>query len=134
MQSKQLSHADTLPQETKCALYQVIKATPLRTSLFSPHQLDSQLTSHRKQESSSANQVPKVQSKSNRNKQGSAKPKKTKSTQRSFPSNTQKENAFVTGKVNDCPTKPLVDSGACISVINFEFIKKVLQKMTPNKR
>ena len=71
--------------------------------------------------------MPKVQSKSNR-KQGSAKPKKTKSTQRSFPSSTQQENAFVTGKVNDCPTKLLVFSGACISVINYEFIKKVLQK------
>ena len=33
--------------KTKCALYQVMKPTPLQTSLFSPHQLSSQLTSHR---------------------------------------------------------------------------------------
>lgn len=38
---------------------------------------------------SSANEVTKVRSNSNRNKQGSAKPKKTKSTQRSFPSVTK---------------------------------------------
>ena len=37
------------------------------------------------QEISSANEVTKVRSNSNRNKQGSAKPKKTKSTQRNFP-------------------------------------------------
>ena len=47
IQSKQLSHTATLPQKTKCALYQVMKPTPLQTSLFSPHQLSSQLTSHR---------------------------------------------------------------------------------------
>ena len=45
--TKQTVVTHSLPQKTKCALYQVMKPTPLQTSLFSPHQLSSQLTSHR---------------------------------------------------------------------------------------
>ena len=107
-------------QPTKCALYQVMNATPLQTPLFSPQQPTNQ-----PQELSNANQATKVQSKSNRNKQGSAKPKTTKSTPRSFPS---QRTAFVIGKINDRATKLLVDSGACISVINYQLVKNVLQK------
>ena len=73
---------------------------------------------HQRQEVSSSNQETKVHSKSNRNYQGSAKPKKTKPTQHSFLPNTLQ---FVIGKINDCP-----DSGACISVISYEFVKEVL--------
>ena len=61
------------------------------------------------QELSSVNQVTKRQSKSSRKTQGSAKPKKTKPTHRSFPS---QRTAIVTGKINDCPTKLHIDSGA----------------------
>ena len=86
---------------------------------------DQELT-HQRQEISSSNQETKVHSKSNRNTPGSAKPKKTKPTQRSILPNTTQQTAFVTGKINDCPTKLLIDSGACISVINYEFVKEVL--------
>ena len=67
-----------------------------------------------------------MHSKSNRNTQESAKHKKIKPTQRSFPPNTPQRTAFVIGKIDDCPTKLLIDSGACISVINYEFVKEVL--------
>ena len=81
---------------------------------------------HQRQELSSSNQETKVHSKSNTNTQGSEKPKKTKPTQRRFLPNTPQRTAFVIGKINDCPTTLLIDSGACISVISYEFVKEVL--------
>ena len=80
---------------------------------------------HQRQEVSSSNQETKVHSKSKSNTQGSAKPKKTKPTQRSFLPNTPQRTAFVTGKINDCPTKLLIDSGDFIWVISYEFVKEV---------
>ena len=65
---------------------------------------------HQRQELSSSNQETRVHSISNRNTQGSAMHKKVKPTQRSFPPNTPQRTAFVIGKINDCPTKLLIDS------------------------
>ena len=67
---------------------------------------------HQRQELSSSNQETRVHSISNRNTQGSAMHKKIKPTQRSFPPNTPQRTAFVIGKINDCPTKLLIASGA----------------------
>ena len=89
-----------------------------------------QKPTHQRQELSSSNQEAKVHLKSNRNTQVSVKPKKTKPTQRSFLPNAPQRTAFVIGKINDCPTKLLIDSGACISVINYEFVKEVLHDDT----
>ena len=82
----------TLSRRINRALHQKRNAIPLTMNLFHTTSIIEC-------------KVIKVYSKSKRNMQGPAKPKKTKSKQRSFPSSTQQENAFVTGKINDGATK-----------------------------
>ena len=54
------------------------------------------------------------------------------SSERPFlPSVHQQGNAFVTGQIHGCPIDLLVDTGACISVIDAGFVKEILSEVNP---
>ena len=86
---------------------------------------------HQRQDLSSSNQETKVHSKSNTNTQGPEKPKKTKPTQHRFLPNILQRTAFVIGKINDCPTTLLIDSGACI-LSSWNLESKALSRVQAN--
>ena len=54
------------------------------------------------------------------------------SSERPFlPSVQQQGNAFVTGQIHGCPIDLLVDTGACISVIDAGFVREILSEVNP---